>query len=65
MTGRKRHVPEIASDDVTKRSQAERQSVNSIIQGTASDIMKLAMIRLNARFAQYEEGDDQNGAWCL
>lgn len=42
--GRRRHLPGFQSSDSSKRSQAERQAVNSIIQGSASDIIKYAML---------------------
>ena len=42
--GRRRHLPGINSNIFTVRSQAERQAVNSIIQGSAADIQKFAMI---------------------
>lgn len=42
--GRRRHLPDIQSTNSAKKSQAERQAVNSIIQGTASDIIKYAML---------------------
>lgn len=43
--GRKRYLPEITSRDNYLRSQAERQAFNTRIQGSAADIIKLAMIR--------------------
>jgi DNA polymerase-1 len=43
--GRRRLLEDIKSDDSAKRSYAERQSVNTIIQGSAADITKAAMIR--------------------
>jgi len=46
LIGRKRRLPMINSDDSYKRSRAERQAVNTIIQGSAADIMKLAMINI-------------------
>lgn len=43
MANRKRYLPDINSSNKKLRSYAERQAVNSIIQGTASDIMKRGM----------------------
>ena len=45
LMGRKRYLPEIASKDFGVRAGAERQAFNTRIQGSAADIMKLAMIR--------------------
>jgi DNA polymerase I len=42
--GRRRFLPDIHSSESSKRSQAERQAVNSIIQGSASDVIKYAML---------------------
>lgn len=47
--GRRRPVPEIASSNFMQRSFGERIAMNSPVQGTAADIMKLAMIRVDAR----------------
>lgn len=44
--GRKRPVPELKSSNFMQRSFGERIAMNSPIQGTAADIMKLAMIRV-------------------
>lgn len=46
--GRKRPVPEIASSNFMQRSFGERIAMNSPIQGTAADIMKIAMLRVDA-----------------
>ncbi|MCE5343198.1 MAG: bifunctional 3'-5' exonuclease/DNA polymerase [Eubacteriales bacterium] len=46
--GRRRYLPGIASDDWDKRSFAERCALNTPIQGTAADILKLALPRLLA-----------------
>jgi len=43
---RRRHLPEINSKEYRKRSHAERQAVNTLIQGMASDMLKTAMIRI-------------------
>jgi DNA polymerase-1 len=47
LTGRRRPVPEIASADHRTRSFGERIAVNTPIQGTAADVMKLAMIAVD------------------
>lgn len=44
LTGRRRLLPNIASASLQLRALAERQAVNSIIQGSAADIIKLAML---------------------
>ena len=46
MYGRKRPVPEISSSNFMQRSFGERIAMNSPIQGTAADIMKIAMLRV-------------------
>lgn len=47
--GRRRYVPELRSRNRTVRSQAERVAVNAPVQGTAADLMKKAMIRVDRR----------------
>lgn len=47
--GRRRPVPEIASSNFMQRSFGERVAMNSPVQGTAADIMKIAMIRVAGR----------------
>ncbi|MCK8828505.1 DNA polymerase I [Natroniella acetigena] len=44
---RKRYLPQINSNNYHQRSFAERMAINTPIQGTAADIMKLAMIEVN------------------
>ena len=52
--GRKRYLPDILSHNATVRSFAERNAVNSPIQGTAADIIKMAMVTIHHRLK--EEG---------
>ncbi|MBR1878977.1 MAG: DNA polymerase I [Paludibacteraceae bacterium] len=52
--GRKRYLPDILSHNATVRSFAERNAVNAPIQGTAADIIKMAMVAIHRRLQ--EEG---------
>ncbi|MCR5017611.1 MAG: DNA polymerase I, partial [Bacteroidales bacterium] len=49
--GRRRYLPEINASNATIRALAERNAVNAPIQGTAADIIKLAMIEVDNRLA--------------
>jgi DNA polymerase I-like protein with 3'-5' exonuclease and polymerase domains len=48
LLGRRRYLPEINSNDRGLRAAAERQAFNTRIQGSAADIIKLAMVRAHA-----------------
>lgn len=48
--GRRRYLPDINSHNATVRGFAERNAINAPIQGTAADIIKVAMIRISQRF---------------
>ncbi|XP_056410928.1 DNA polymerase nu isoform X2 [Hyla sarda] len=48
LMGRKRPLPHINSRNYVLRAQAERQAVNFVIQGSAADLCKLAMIKISA-----------------
>jgi DNA polymerase-1 len=50
--GRKCHYPDITSPNPTLRSFNERASINARLQGTAADIIRRAMIRMDAALAQ-------------
>ena len=50
LLGRRRYIPEIRSRNPGVRGFGERLATNSPIQGTAADLIKLAMIRLHERF---------------
>ena len=54
MFGRRRPVPELSSSNFMQRSFGERVAMNAPIQGTAADIIKIAMIRVHDRLL--EEG---------
>ncbi len=45
--GRRRYLPEINSKNVSLRQFAERTAVNTVIQGTAADMIKIAMIQID------------------
>ncbi|MFK0015781.1 DNA polymerase [Streptomyces sp. NPDC091027] len=47
LLGRKRRLPEIVSSKNWLRAKGERRAVNSLIQGSSADLIKLAMVRLH------------------
>jgi DNA polymerase I len=49
MFGRKRYLPDILSRNQVVRGNSERNAINAPIQGSAADIIKIAMIRIHAR----------------
>ncbi|MCZ6477791.1 MAG: DNA polymerase, partial [Gemmatimonadetes bacterium] len=51
LLGRRRYIPEIRSRNPGMRGYGERTATNSPIQGTAADLIKVAMIRLHDRLA--------------
>jgi DNA polymerase-1 len=52
LLGRKRWLKDINSTNFTVRSYAERNAINMPIQGTAADMIKLAMIKIHSEFKQ-------------
>ena len=46
--GRRRQIPELRARNWQVRSLGERLAVNTVIQGTAADVMKLALVRVDA-----------------
>ncbi|RYG52088.1 hypothetical protein EON67_01970, partial [archaeon] len=57
LAGRRRLLPDIGSDIAAKRAYAERQAVNSIIQGSAADIMKAALVLVDRQLRERALGD--------
>ncbi len=51
LLGRRRAIPELRSNQRQRRSLGERLAVNTVIQGTAADIIKLAMVRCHGALA--------------
>lgn len=52
--GRRRPIPEISSGVVALRNAGERMAINSVVQGSAADLMKVAMLNVHRRL--YREG---------
>ncbi len=50
--GRRRFIPELSSSSVAVRNFGERMAINTPIQGTAADLIKLAMINIQKRLAR-------------
>ena len=57
MLGRRRPIPEIESTNPQRRALAERTAINTVVQGSAADLIKIAMIDLHRRIAA-TAGDD-------
>ena len=51
LLGRRRPIPELASDDRNRKGFGERTAMNTPIQGSAADIINIAMIRIHERLA--------------
>ncbi|MBV9312216.1 MAG: DNA polymerase I [Pseudonocardia sp.] len=50
--GRRRYLPDLASDNRQRREMAERMALNAPIQGSAADIIKVAMLRVHRALTQ-------------
>jgi DNA polymerase-1 len=56
LLGRRRPVPEIRASNRQTRSLGERLAVNSVMQGTAADVIKVAMVRIHRRLREEGRG---------
>jgi DNA polymerase-1 len=52
LLGRRRYLPDLTSDNRQRREMAERMALNAPIQGSAADIIKVAMLRVDAAVRQ-------------
>ncbi|MFE9254540.1 DNA polymerase I [Streptomyces sp. NPDC006879] len=52
MLGRRRYLPDLNSDNRQRREMAERMALNAPIQGTAADIVKVAMLRVDRALSE-------------
>ncbi|XP_017968668.1 DNA polymerase theta isoform X1 [Drosophila navojoa] len=55
ITGRRRYLDHINSGELQLKTQAERQAINSTIQGSAADIAKSAILRMEKNLGRYRE----------
>ena len=53
LLGRRRYMPDLAAKNFALRAAAEREATNAPLQGSAADLMKLAMVRIDRRLAGY------------
>jgi DNA polymerase-1 len=59
LCGRRRYLPDIFSKNATVRSNAERQAINAPIQGTAADMIKLAMIDIHREITKRNDVNEK------
>lgn len=58
MLGRRRPIPDIDSTNPSRRSLAERVAINSVVQGSAADLIKLAMVDIHAHLLRQRTAGD-------
>lgn len=54
--GRRRPIPQVRSRNFNERALGERLAINTVIQGSAADLIKLAMVRLHERLGREGQG---------
>lgn len=59
LTQRRRYLPMITSQEKAKQAHAGRQAINTTIQGSAADIIKAAMIRIEKKLQQTFPGTSE------
>lgn len=47
--GRRRHIPELSSPVASQRNAGQRMAINSVVQGSAADLIKIAMLNIHRR----------------
>jgi len=52
LMGRRRYIPELTSSNRSHRALGERLAINSVIQGSAADLIKIAMVRVHDRIVR-------------
>ncbi|MCC6230617.1 MAG: DNA polymerase I [Phycisphaerales bacterium] len=62
MLKRRRLIPDIESTNPQRRALAERTAINSVVQGSAADLIKLAMVDLHKQFASTATAEEFFGA---
>jgi len=62
--GRRRYLPELKSPNAIVKNAAERMAINMPIQGTAADIIKIAMIKLDKWIEDYNR-KNEDAVWML
>ena len=53
--GRRRYLPGLRSSEWSEKGRAERQVFNALIQGTAADIMKIALVKIDRALSEIPE----------
>ena len=62
ITGRKRYLPAINSTNTHGRNQAERQAVNTTVQGSAADLVKKAMVNIDTKLKFFYDAGHQSSS---
>jgi DNA polymerase-1 len=65
MLHRRRPIPDTTSSNPARRALAERLAINSVVQGSAADLIKLAMVQLHRSIAQAAPGSALHGSRML